>query len=131
MTTRGKFSLGLVIVPLMALGGALAANAENKETEFNSTIPKFQQSHYLPAQSKELAASSQIRFSFIGSTYLMNVKAQNLQTGTQYLEINGLDEGSTYTIPNATPVNYSTRLIVTNHTWALVNVTAQGWFNLK
>lgn len=61
----------------------------------------------------------------------MNVKAQNLQNNQQFTELKGLDENSTNTIPNGTPAGNSSRLIVTNNTWAVVDVTAQGWFNIK
>lgn len=38
--------------------------------------------------------------------------------------------GGATSIANGTPAGTASRLIVTNNTWALVEVTTTGWFNV-
>lgn len=112
----------------LALGGGASAFAVESQTNFNSTVPRFQQSHYWVYQNKTTGKSSQVRFDSIGGGYLMNVKAENGATGGQYTEKKGIGVGSTVDISNGTPTGTATRLIVTNNSWVTVNVNVTGWF---
>lgn len=125
-TRKAILAAGLAVG--LALAGAASAQAVTTQTNFNTIVPRFQQSHYWTYQNKVNTSASQVAFSFIGSDYTMNVKAQNGSSGTEYTEKKGIGVGSAVSISNGTPVGTATRLIVTNNTWALVDVTATGWF---
>lgn len=112
----------------LALTDAASAQAVTTQTNFNTIVPRFQQSHYWEYQNKTTTGASAVNFSFIGASYTMNVKAQNGASGAQYSEQKGIGTGSTRSIPNSTPVGTATRLIVTNNTWTTVDVTVTGWF---
>lgn len=123
-----KAALAVAISASMAGGGMIAANAIASQTNFTTIVPRLQQSHYWQYQNRTTTSDSQVRFSTIGASYLMNVKAQNGDTQVQYQERKAIGVGSTVTIKNGTPIDTATRLIVTNNTWALFDVVATGWF---
>ncbi|WP_448262135.1 hypothetical protein [Microbacterium aurum] len=112
----------------LAVGGAAAAQAVTTQSNFNTNVPRFQQSHYWEYQNKTTSSASEVRFSSIGGGYTMNVKAQNGANGNQYSEQTAISTGSTRSIPNSTPSGTATRLIVTNNTWTTVQVNVTGWF---
>ena len=121
-----KALLAVTIASVLALGGALSAQAITATTAFSTVVPRLQQSYYWQYQNRTTANPSQVTFDFIGSTYLMNVKSQNGANQRQYTEKKGIGIGSTVDIQNATPIGTATRLIVTNNTWTLVDVLASG-----
>lgn len=121
-----KALLAVTIASVLALGGALSAQAITATTAFSTVVPRLQQSYYWQYQNRTTANPSQVTFDFIGSTYLMNVKSQNGANQSQYTEKKGIGIGSTVDIQNATPIGTATRLIVTNNTWTLVDVLASG-----
>lgn len=116
------------IAAALVIGGSVGAYAITTATNFNSIVPRFQQSNYWAFQNRTTTSPSQVNFSSIGASYLMNVKSENGASGTQYTESKGIGVGSTVNIANGTPVGTATRLIVTNNTWALVDVQVTGWF---
>ena len=118
----------LAITGALIIGGSVSAQAIGSQTNFNSIVPRFQQSHYWEYQNRTTTSDSQVNFSSIGASYLMNVKSQNGASGAQYDEAKGIGTGSTVTIDNDTPTGTATRLIVTNNTWALVDDQVTGWF---
>jgi hypothetical protein len=125
-TQKAFFALG--VSGALVLCGTSAAQAVTTQTNFSTIVPRLQQSYYWEYQNKTTSYTSQVYFSAIGASYLMNVKAQNGATGVQYSEKKSIAEGSSVYVPNGTPVSTGTRLIVTNDTWALVDVQATGWF---
>ena len=129
LITKAKKALvaGILGVSL-ALGGAVGAQAVTSQSNFSTTVPRAQQSHYWEYQNKTTGSASQVNFSSIGGGYTMNVKAQNGASGTQYSEQTAISTGSTRSIPNSTPSGTATRLIVTNNTWTTVTVSVAGWF---
>jgi hypothetical protein len=118
----------LLIASAVVGAGSVGAFAITTSTTFNSVVPRFQQSHYWVYQNKTTQLASQVNFSSIGASYLMNVKSQNGASGKQYTEATGIGTGSNVNIANGTPVGTATRLIVTNNTWALVDVVVTGSF---
>lgn len=131
MAKKFRFiTVGSVVLSL-ALGGAAAAHATDKQTALSAKIPGLQQSHYVNSQKRTTTKNSQIRFSSISSNLLLNVKAQNLSNDAQYTENKGLGVDSTYTITNKTPKGSSSRLIITQYDWNLLSPTAKGWYNIK
>jgi hypothetical protein len=118
----------LLIASAVVGAGSVGAFAITTSTTFNSIVPRFQQSHYWVYQNRTTQIASQVNFSTIGASYLMNVKSQNGANGTQYTETKGIGTGSNVNIANGTPVGTATRLIVTNNTWALVDVVVTGSF---
>jgi hypothetical protein len=114
----------------LALTGAVSAQAVGSQTNFLSTAGRLQKSHYWTAQNRTTKSASQVHFNSIGGDggYTMNVKAQNQASKVMYAEHKGIGTGTTVPIANSTPVGTATRRIVTNNTWALVNVTISGWF---
>jgi hypothetical protein len=124
-----KLALASAIVIATSIGSGYIAQAVTTDTNFATIVNKYQQSHYWEYQMKERAGVSAVQFDFIGSTYTMNVKAQNGSTGAQYSERTGISESATpSTIANNTPVGTSTRLIVTNNAWVTVDVLTTGHF---
>jgi len=118
----------LLIASAVVGAGSVGAFAITTSTTFNSIVPRFQQSHYWVYQNRTTQIASQVNFSTIGASYLMNVKSQNGANDTQYTETKGIGTGSNVNIANGTPVGTATRLIVTNNTWALVDVVVTGSF---
>ena len=124
-----KITLCLISVAIGLSLNSMVANAVTTDTTFSTNVPKFQQSHYWDYQQKTRTGVSAVQFDFIGSNYLMNVKAQNGATLAEYAERIGISESTTPSpIANGTPIGTATRLIVTNNTWALVEVLASGFF---
>lgn len=123
---KALMAVGLTVA--LAAGGAASAQALTTQTDFSSIVPALQQSHYWEYQNRTTSNASDVHFTSIGASYLMNVKAQNGSSGTEYTEKKGIGTGSTVSIANSTPIGTATRLIVTNNTWALVTVLVNGWF---
>lgn len=117
-----------VLTGALAVGGAISAQAVTSQSDFNTTVPRFQQSHYWEYQNKTTSSASQVHFNSIGGGYTMNVKAQNGGNNAEYTEKKGIGTGSTVSIANSTPVGTATRLIVTNNSWVTVDVNVTGWF---
>lgn len=124
-----RFSAGMAATVALVLVGAGAAFADTNQHNFDDTVPAYQQSHYLNSYGRTSStANSRIYFSAIGSGQLMNVKAQNLSSGTQYTEKKGIGTGSERQIDNNTPAGTSSRLIVTNYDFNTLTPNIKGYF---
>lgn len=128
---RKRIKYGIATAALTAVlvgGGAASAFATTTATNFDGVANRGQQSRYFVYQTKTQVQTSGIHFNSIGNGYLMNVKAQNGASGTQYTERKGLGSGYDYGITNSTPVGTQTRLIVTNNSLTTVTVAIAGYF---
>ena len=127
--SRIQRGIGVAIATAaLTVSGVTSAHAVTSQTNFNSIVPRFQQSHYWEYQNKTTSMTSHVFFTSIGGGYTMNVKAQNGATGVQYAETKGIYTNIEMYIQNLTPVGAATRLIVTNNVWTLADVSVTGWF---
>lgn len=126
MKRSAKISSVAVIAGLVVGAGAVAANAGTVYQNFQTTVPRYQQSNYLAYQNKTFTnANANLYMSDIGSNYLMNGKVQN-SSFQQGAELKGMNEGYTYAIPAPFPSNLDVRMVLTNNTYAVVNVGVTG-----
>ena len=123
MKTIKRLALSAGVAGIIIGGGAVAANAGTSYVDYVAVMPKFQQSTYMPWQTKAYTnTNSELIIRSIGGGYKVNAKTDVLY-GNQGPEIKNLGVGGPYGLAfSGGYASGSVRLVLTNSAWTTVDV---------